>query len=150
MRKIKIISFGNHKYEFIKNGINHYLEKLKYYCKIEFIVLEEITNSKNDINTQLKEEVKLIKKYISSNDKVFLLDISGKLINSEEFSKIININNSLCFVIGSSNGFDKEFKTNYPLISFGKITLPHKLFKIILLEQIYRGFNIINKTKYHK
>lgn len=150
MRRIKIICFNSDKYDFIKLGIKHYLSKLKHYANVEIIELKEIEDSNNNYLVQLKKEKELIQKHINNNYMTYICDINSNLVDSVQFSRIIDKNINLCFVIGASNGLDDSLKQTYKTISFGKITLPHKLFKVVLLEQIYRGFNIITKTKYHK
>ena len=147
---IKIICVGKIKEQFFKEAINEYLKRLNKYTKIEIIELNDENNG--DI---LKKESESILKNINDKDYVITLEIEGKEINSLELSKKIDetliINSNIVFVIGGSLGLDDKVKerSNYKL-SFSKLTFPHQLFRIILLEQIYRSFKIINNESYHK
>ena len=99
--------------------------------------------------------MKKILKHISEKDNIVILDIKGKEYTSEEFATFINkeltLNSNITFIIGSSHGLDEEIKklTNKK-ISFSHLTFPHQLFRVILLEQIYRAFKILNNETYHK
>ena len=103
----------------------------------------------------LEKEKDLILKNIKSKDNIIILDILGKELDSVEFSNLIekelSLNSNITFIIGSSNGLHADIKklTNFK-ISFSKMTFPHQLFRIILLEQIYRSFRILNNEAYHK
>ena len=147
---IKIVCVGKVKEQFFREAINEYLKRLNKYTKIEIIELNDENNG--DI---LKKESESILKNINDKDYVITLEIEGKEINSLELSKKIDetliINSNIVFVIGGSLGLDDKVKerSNYKL-SFSKLTFPHQLFRIILLEQIYRSFKIINNESYHK
>jgi len=101
-----------------------------------------------------KEKIQILKN-IGERDYVITLEINGKQTSSEELSKrtdnIYLTHNTITFIIGGSHGLHQDIKdkSNYPL-SFSKMTFPHQLFRVILLEQIYRSFKIQNKEKYHK
>lgn len=150
---IKIICFGKIKETFFKEAIKEYQKRISKYTKIEIIELEDYKD--DDIKKCLKEEKKDLLKKISKDDNIVMLDIEGKACDSIEFAKFINkeqiYNSNITFLIGSSNGFDDEIKeiTNKK-ISFSKMTFPHQLFRIILLEQIYRAYKIANNESYHK
>ena len=150
---IRIITVGKLKEKYLIEAKDEYLKRLSKYTKIEIIELEDskIDNEKE----ALEEEKERILKYLNPKDYVITLEIEGKLITSLELADLLDktfINNSnITFIIGSSYGlhdFIKE-KANYHL-SFSKMTFPHQLFRILLLEQIYRSYKILNNEKYHK
>jgi len=150
---IKIICLGKIKEKYLKDAINEYTKRLSKYTKLEIIELKDYQDS--EIKTALKKEEELIKKHIKETDNLVLLDIKGKQYTSEELSQFINkeltYNSNITFIIGSSNGLGEEIKklTNKK-ISFSPLTFPHQLFRVLLLEQIYRSFKIINNENYHK
>lgn len=146
---MKIIVVGKLKEKYLKEASDEYLKRLTKYININLIEIEDM----NDTSKSLELESEKILKNISPKDFVVTLEIEGKELTSLELSDKINtwpINN-LVFVIGSSNGLSNEVKerSNYQL-SFSKMTFPHQLFRIMLLEQIYRAFKILNNEKYHK
>ena len=145
---IKIICFGKLKENYLINSVNDYFERINKYHKISIL---ELKDSENIID----EEKELLK--IIQNDKSYkiLLDIKGEEVSSIEFSTLINDKlthfSSITFIIGSSNGVSENIKNFMnQRISFGKITMPHGLFRAVLLEQIYRSFKILNNESYHK
>ncbi|MDE5767190.1 MAG: 23S rRNA (pseudouridine(1915)-N(3))-methyltransferase RlmH [Malacoplasma sp.] len=156
--KIKIICFGKIKDVNLKTIIDNYLEKLNFFYKTEIIELseEKIVNENNlgEIETCLKKEsFKLIP--FMRNEFNILLDINSKQLDSIGFAKLINekINHSknLNFFVGSSYGIDSAIKEKFDYkISFSNLTFNHQIFRLILLEQIYRAFTIIKNIKYHK
>ena len=150
---IKIITVGKLKEKYLKDATEEYLKRLSKYTKVEIIELED---SKIDNETQaLEEEKDKILKNINPKDYIITLEIEGKQLSSVEFSELIDktliSNSNITFIIGSSYGIHKDIKekSNYHL-SFSKMTFPHQLFRIFLLEQIYRGYKILNNEKYHK
>lgn len=145
---IKIICFGKLKENYLVNAVNDYYERVNKYHKISIL---ELKDSENIID----EEKELLK--IIQNDKSYkiLLDIKGEEVSSIEFSTLINDKlthfSSITFIIGSSNGVSENIKNFVnQKISFGKITMPHGLFRAVLLEQVYRSFKILNNESYHK
>lgn len=145
---IKIVCFGKLKENYLINAVNDYFERINKYHKISIL---ELKDSENIID----EEKELLK--IIQNDKSYkiLLDIKGEEVSSIEFSTLINDKlthfSSITFIIGSSNGVSENIKNFVnQRISFGKITMPHGLFRAVLLEQIYRSFKILNNESYHK
>ena len=145
---IKIICFGKLKENYLINAVNDYFERINKYHKISIL---ELKDSENIID----EEKELLK--IIQNDKSYkiLLDIKGEEVSSIEFSTLINDKlthfSSITFIIGSSNGVSENIKNFVnQKNSFGKITMPHGLFRAVLLEQIYRSFKILNNESYHK
>ena len=162
MINIKIICVGKIKEKSISELILEYSKRLSKYCKLEMIELEDekIPSSPSPADEQIvkdKEAKKIIDKLNKiGNSKVILLDLQGKHYTSEEFSeKILNIttyeNSTITFVIGGSLGFSDELRNMVnDKISFSKMTFPHQLFRVFLLEQIFRAFKIQNNETYHK
>ena len=150
---IKIISVGQLKEQYLKDAVNEYLKRIKKYTNIEIIEIKDEGFSEEV--KALKIEAERISKYISEKDYVITLEIEGKEMTSIEFAKKIdNIfiqNSNITFIIGGSYGLDNEIKakSNYKL-SFSKMTFPHQLFRVLLLEQIYRAYKINNNENYHK
>lgn len=143
---IKIICVGKIKENYIKEGIIDYQKRISKYHKIEIIEV---------MDSNIEEERNRILKYIDNKDYLITLDIEGNSINSLELADKIDktfiTNSNITFIIGGSNGIHKDIKdlSNYSL-SFSKLTFPHQLFRLILLEQIYRCFKILNNETYHK
>lgn len=150
---IKIIAIGSIKEKYLKDAIAEYQKRLQKYTSIEIIELKD--ESFDEINKTLSKEAEKIKKHISEKDYIITLEIEGKQLDSVEFSKKLeNIQletSNITFIIGGSYGLSPEIKgmSNYPL-SISKMTFPHQLFRVILLEQIYRAFKIKNNESYHK
>lgn len=150
---IKIICIGKIKEKYMYEAINDYLKRINKYMKIEIIELPNY-NSEN-IDDILNHEKELILKKISEKDYVITMEIDGKELDSVSFSnrvkEIFNYHSNIDFIIGGSYGIHQDIKniSNYAL-SFSKMTFPHQLFRLILLEQIYRSFKIQNNETYHK
>lgn len=148
---IKIVCVGKIKEKYFASAILEYLKRLSKYIKIDIIEVMDEANSEK----ALKVEGERILKHIKDNEYVITLDIDGNMLSSLDLANKINqtlINNSnITFVIGGSYGLSNEVKdrSNYAL-SFSKMTFPHQLFRVILLEQIYRAFKILNNETYHK
>lgn len=147
---IKIICVGKIKEDYLKKGIEEYKKRITKYSKIEIIELDD--ESKGNI---LEKERDKILKYINEKDYIITLEINGNNIDSVELSKKIeniylNYSN-ITFIIGGSYGLHNDVKnrSNYAL-SFSKLTFPHQLFRMMLLEQIYRSFKISHNETYHK
>ena len=143
---IKIVCVGKVKEKYLQEAINDYMKRLSKYHKVFIIELED---------SDMEEESIKILKNIDSNDYVITLDIEGNMLSSIELAnkidKLFITNSNITFVIGGSYGLDRKIKerSNYSL-SFSKFTFPHQLFRVILLEQIYRSFKILNNETYHK
>ena len=150
---IKILCVSKIKEKYLKDAIDEYQKRISKYTKLEIIEVEDIFEQ--NINNIKKKESENLKKYISDKDYVITMEINGKQLDSVEFSKKINdtliINSNITFIIGGSYGIDEELlkRSNYSL-SFSKLTFPHQLFRVILLEQVYRSYKIINNESYHK
>ena len=150
---IKILCVGKIKEKFFKEAICEYLKRISKYSKIEIIEVNDVDLNNKELNLE-KERDNLLK-YINDRDYIVTLEIEGKQLTSEEFSKsidktLINYPN-ITFIIGGSYGIHDDIKNKSNLkLSFSKMTFPHQLFRIILLEQIYRAFKIIKNESYHK
>ena len=148
---MKIICVGKIKEKFFVDAVNEYIKRIGKYTKLEIIEIPDEAN----YNIALKKEEEKILSRIKDNDYVVTLEIEGNSLNSLEFARKIdnnfNTNKNLTFVIGSSYGIGDLVKqrSDYKL-SFSKFTFPHQLFRIILLEQIYRAYKINNNENYHK
>ena len=143
---IKIICVGKLKEDYLKSGVSDYVKRISKYHKINVI---EVSDSNID------NEEKEIIKHIDSRDYVISLCIEGEMLSSLELSmKIDNIfigYSTITFVIGGSYGISSRIKERSNMrLSFSKMTFPHGLFRIMLLEQIYRSFKINNNESYHK
>ena len=149
---IKIISVGKIKEKYLIDAIKEYTKRISKYTKIEII---EVPDVDFDINKTLETEKNSILKYIDNKDYIITLDIEGNEISSTDFASkmndIFNHNSNITFIIGGSYGLHKDIKSlsNYSL-SFSKMTFPHQLFRVMLLEQIYRTYKINNNETYHK
>lgn len=149
---IKIITVGKIKEEFYRDAVNEYLKRLSKYTKINLI---EVKDENYDITKTLLKEKEYILKYIDEKDYIVTMEIDGKEFDSLELSnkidEIQSINSNITFIIGGSYGLHEEIKKMSNLkLSFSKLTFPHQLFRVILLEQLYRSFKIINNEAYHK
>lgn len=147
---IKIICVGKVKERFFNEAIKEYQKRIVKYTKLEII---EVPDFNYDVLKTINEEGKKILSKINDKDFVVTLEIAGKKLSSIELSQFIdkNISKNITFVIGGSNGLSLDVikRSNYSL-SFSDLTFPHQLFRVMLLEQIYRSFKIINKESYHK
>ncbi len=142
--KINIIAVGKLSNEF-EILFNRYKNKIKFYSAINVIELKEV--KEKNIELKKQKETEMILKVIPKNSKTIYCSTTGKQVKSVEFSEYLRKDN-LTFIIGGSNGVD-ESKFEQKL-NFSKMTFPHQLFRVILIEQIFRGFSIINNSKYHK
>ena len=150
---IKIVCIGKVKETYLKDAIEEYKKRISKYNQLQIKELEDY--SFQDNNVTLKKEKEKILKVLNNKDYIITLEIDGNQITSEEFANKIDKtfieNSNITFIIGGSYGLDEEIKklSNFKL-SFSKMTFPHQLFRLILLEQIYRAFKINNHEEYHK
>lgn len=150
---IKIICVGKIKEKYLKEAIADYYNRIKKYTNIQIIeVMDEKIDSEKV--TKRKEGERILSN-IKDKDYVIAMDLEGKEYTSLEFAKVINdtfvINSNIVFVIAGSVGYDEEvLKRANKRISFSKLTFPHQLFRVLLLEQIYRSYKINNNENYHK
>ena len=157
---ISIISVGKIKEKYLKLGIEEFSKRLSKYSKLEFIELDdekcpENLSEKDTLIVKEKEGNKILSK-IKNNSYVIALAIDGKNLSSEELAEKISSlavsgKSHITFVIGGSLGLSDDVlkRADYKL-SFSKMTFPHQLMKLILLEQVYRAFRINNNEPYHK
>lgn len=158
--KIKLISVGKLKEKYLKDGISEYSKRLGRFGKLELIeVADEKTPDKassvENLSIMDKEAERILAK-VGERDFVVVLAIEGKQLPSEDFSKLLQDQmlagySTLTFIIGGSLGLADRVKerANYKL-SFGLLTLPHQLMRLVLIEQIYRAFMIQEGSPYHK
>ncbi|MBR1937233.1 MAG: 23S rRNA (pseudouridine(1915)-N(3))-methyltransferase RlmH [Bacilli bacterium] len=150
---IKIITVGHIKEKYLQDAIEEYKKRISKYTKLEIMEIKDegIVEKEKALNIEGEK----ILHYIQEKDYVITLEIDGKEYNSEEFSKKIDSiqieHSNITFIIGGSFGLSNKVKERSNLaISFSKMTFPHQLFRVILLEQIYRSYKIINNESYHK
>ena len=158
--KITILTVGKIKEKYLKDAIAEYVKRLSRYCKLEIVEVADektIENASQVLETQIRDkEAERLMKYIREDAYVITLEIKGKQLTSEELSEKINQlgiqgKSHIIFVIGGSIGLGDEIlkRSDYAL-SFSKMTFPHQLMRVILLEQIYRSYRIISGEPYHK
>ncbi|WP_448820874.1 23S rRNA (pseudouridine(1915)-N(3))-methyltransferase RlmH [Cetobacterium sp.] len=153
---INIICIGKIKEKYILDGIQEFTKRMQAFGKLKIFELKEDGNDTNR-SISIEKEAKSILETLEKNKGFkILLDIQGKTLSSEEMAlqieKIaINGNNTINFIIGGSYGVSEDVRKSADLrLSFSKMTFPHQLMRLILIEQIYRWFSIIKNTKYHK
>lgn len=150
---IKIITVGSIKENYLKEAIEEYKKRISKYSNIEIVELKDEGLLEPERCKNIEGEK--ILKHINPKDYIITLEIEGKQLTSEEFAdkidKTLIENSNITFIIGGSYGISDNIKalSNYKL-SFSKMTFPHQLFRVILLEQIYRAFKINNNESYHK
>ncbi len=160
MMNVSLIVLGKLKEKYMKDFSAEYEKRLSAYCKFSVVELEPVKLSDNpsaqEIENALHKETEMIKSKIPKNSYIFSMCIEGKQMASEEFArKIEDIalsgKSNIVFIIGSSFGLSNDIKgmSDYKF-SMSKMTFPHKLARIMVTEQIYRGFSILNNGKYHK
>ena len=158
--KISVIAVGKIKEKYLKDAVTEYSKRLSSYCKIEIIeAADEKTPDHASVAVEdairAKEGERLLK-HIRDDMYVITLEIGGKMLTSEEFAEKIETlgvqgKSSIAFVIGGSIGVGKEvLKRSDFALSFSKMTFPHQLMRVVLLEQVYRGYRIVNGEPYHK
>lgn len=160
MIKIKIISLGKLKEKYLRDACDEYLKRISGYARCEIIEIEPERlpdePSQSQIEAALKAEADKIFKKLDTDSYTVAMCIEGKQLESPEFAKLIEDKTNsgtgcFNFIIGSSCGLHDSVKQRADLkFSFSKMTFPHQLFRIMLLEQIYRGFKITEGSKYHK
>ncbi|WP_296112440.1 23S rRNA (pseudouridine(1915)-N(3))-methyltransferase RlmH [uncultured Anaerococcus sp.] len=158
---IKLVTVGKIKEKFYKEAIAEYAKRMKSYNKVEII---EVADEKAP-ETLSRKEVAMVKDAegerilgkIKDDSFVITLEIGGRALDSISFARLIQeemldgFGRDLVFVVGGSNGLgDNVLKRSNYRLSFGKMTYPHQLMRVILMEQVYRAYRIINKEPYHK
>jgi len=150
MKKIELICVGKIKEKFYIDAINEYAKRLTRFCDFEITELKEYGDNKNAVESESSEIVAKLNGYS------ILLDLKGTSVSSADFAKTIDTAftqgaKKIQIIIGGSNGVNDIVRQKADKIfNFGAITYPHQLFRVIATEQIYRAFNILNNTPYHK
>ena len=158
--KITLITVGKIKEKYLRDAIAEYSKRLSKYCKLEIVeVADEKTPdhaSETVENTIREKEGERILRYVKDDAYVITLEIGGRMLGSEELAEKIEGlgiqgKSHIMFIIGGSLGLGPEVmkRSDYAL-SFSKMTFPHQLMRVILLEQIYRSYRIISGEPYHK
>ncbi len=159
MIKITLIALGKLKEKYLRDAVDEYAKRLSRYCKLDIIELNPVNlpekPSQSEIDSALAKEAEMIEKRIHENCIVTALCVEGKSLSSEKLSEFVesNTNNgkNMCFIIGSSYGLCDIIKKKADLrLSLSEMTFPHQLFRVMLLEQIYRAFKINEGGTYHK
>jgi len=157
---ISIITVGKLKEKYLKEAVSEYSKRLSKYCKLEIIEVPDEkapeTMSRAEEEAVKQKEGQAVLKHVKSDTYVVALAIDGKMLSSEDFSGFINDlgirgKSNIVFIIGGSLGLSDEVlrRADYKL-SFSPMTFPHQLMRVILLEQIYRGYKIMRGEVYHK
>lgn len=154
--KINVVAVGKIKEEYLRQGILEYSKRISRFARLEINEVAESKNklrSENAICSAKKEEGQRILAKICG--KTIALDSRGDIVTSNEIADILKLakdeGQELTFIIGGSDGLDSDVVSKADkIISFGKVTYPHQLMRMILMEQIYRGFTINNNITYHK
>lgn len=159
MLTINIICIGKIKEQFLKSAIDEYSKRLSKYCKLNILELPD-EKIPDKINEKLENEIKTkecnnIINHIKKDSYIISLDLTGKEFSSEQFSKNIeNISmesSQITFIIGGSLGLTQEIlNMSNQKICFSKMTFPHQLIRVFLLEQLFRAFKISNGETYHR
>lgn len=160
MIKVTVIAVGKLKEKYLRDACSEYLKRLGVYSKVSIVEVNEERCSDNPSDAEIesvkqKEGQRIIAK-IPKGSFVVPMCIEGTQFSSEDFAKKIESTavagfGEITFIIGGSFGLSDEVKSLGKLkLSFGKLTLPHQLMRVVLLEQVYRAFSILNNSKYHK
>lgn len=158
MLHIDIICVGKLKEDYLKNAILEYSKRLSKYCILNIVELQDekvlSTLSEKEKEKIIQKESTAILNSIKENSYVIALDLNGKQYSSEEFSEKISqislFNSHITFLIGGTLGMSKELLSfSNELISFSKMTFPHQLIRVFLLEQLFRSFKISHNETYH-
>lgn len=159
MQSVKIICVGKLKDKFFRDASDEYMKRLKAFCKAEIIEVPaaNLPDDPNEtqISAALEKEADAILKKIPSNSTVVAMCVEGKLYSSEDVAQLLSESamngGEIIFIIGGSYGLSENVKKRADVrMSASKMTFPHRLFRVMLLEQIYRGYKINSGGKYHK
>lgn len=155
--KVRLISIGKTEDDYIRIGTERFLKQIRFYHPLEEIRIKGVKHhSDHQIQEALDREAKKILKFIDPRDKVILLDRQGKLMTSKSFARFLEqgLNEpvrSLNFIIGSAEGVSESIRERAnESLSLSKMTLTHEFSRLLLLEQIYRGFTILAGKRYHR
>ena len=159
MATIKFISVGTLKEDYLREAVKEYEKRLSGFCNVEQVNLKESKlpsdPSDGEIKRALAEEAKAILAAMPQRSYKIAMCVEGKQFSSEDLAEKLenafSASNEICFVIGSSHGLDDSVKNAADLkLSVSKMTFPHQLMRVLLIEGVYRCMNIIKGTKYHK
>ena len=159
MLSVKLITLGTLKEKYWRDAVAEYEKRLGAFCKLQIVELKEErigdNPSEGEIRQALEKEAVRILEQISPRAYPIALCVEGKQLSSEELAdklgEIAENSSEICLIIGSSHGLSDTVKNACRLrLSVSKLTFPHHLMRVLLLEAVYRGFNILKGTKYHK
>lgn len=153
MKKVTLLCLGKIKEKFLTDGIAEYAKRLQKYCDFKVIELADYPDREDSVRL---ESALIIERLSALSGYKILFDIAGELVSSPELSKLLNAaycrgNSEVMFIIGASSGVDERVRALADKkISFGRVTYPHQLMRLIASEQIYRAFTIADNAPYHK
>ena len=154
--KITFLVIGKTEDDYLKEGIEKYIKRLKHYVKFEMLEIPELKNTKNLTETQQKlKEAELISKNLNNTDYIVLLDEKGQEYSSVQFSGFISKKTllsvqNLVFIVGGPYGFDTSLQTRAnEKLSLSKMTFSHQMVRLFFVEQLYRAFSILKGEPYH-
>lgn len=153
MLKLRIVAVGDIKERFYREAVAEYVKRLGRWAKTEIIEVSEASHVADENKKRAAEGEEILKKV---KGKCILADVKGEKVKSEDIAALLRDSalsgdSELTFIIGGSNGVSPAVKERADrTISFGDITLPHQLFRVVLLEQLYRAETILSGTPYHK
>lgn len=159
MIKVTLITLGKLKEKYLRYAVDEYAKRLSRYCKLDIVELSPVVlsekPSQSEIDAALQREAEMIEKRIPDGSDVTALCVEGKAFSSERFADFVSCNTdsgkNMCFIIGSSYGLSEKIKQKSDMrLSLSEMTFPHQLFRVMLLEQIYRAFKINEGGVYHK
>jgi 23S rRNA (pseudouridine1915-N3)-methyltransferase len=160
MINIVVIAVGKLKESYLIEGVKEYRKRIEKYAKVEIIELPDEKNPSNDSLAEIQRikemEGKAILQKLPKDGTLITLEIEGEMVSSEELASSIDSwtqfqGNRLIFIIGGSHGLSDEVKAKAnQALSFSKMTFPHQLMRLILMEQLYRALSILNHSSYHK
>ncbi len=153
MLKIRVVAVGGIKESFYREAVNEYVKRLGKWVKVEISEAEEASHLDDPAKKREAEAEGILRRV---KGQMVLLDVKGKRVKSEDIAELLSRsalqgNSEVTFVIGGSNGVAEEVKKKAnEILSFGDITLPHQLFRVVLMEQLYRAETILHNASYHK
>ena len=159
MIKVTVIALGKLKESYLREAVGEYTKRLSRYCTLNILETEPVklgdNPSKSQIDAALEREAEIILKKIPQDSFTCALCVEGKELSSEQLAERLNslsaIGKNITFIIGSSYGLSERVKKACDLrLSMSQMTFPHQLFRVMLLEQIYRAFKINEGSTYHK
>lgn len=153
--KIKLVAVGNLKDSYWKDACNEYLKRLKRFAEVTVVEIPEETVAENATQIETAKNKEGTRILQAVKEKMYLLSLDGEQLTSEKFAEYIkedyDLGRAVTFVIGGPYGTSNEVnKRADKKIAFGKITFPHRLMRVVFLEQLYRAFTINNNISYHK